>query len=387
MPIMIDDMFDFLIFEKGESIKHNEIEKKALIIDNQDKVNVFDNKQIITDYKINTGDIIQYQGDNWLVITEIEKNIKTFRARIRKAEHIIKTHLDGVLYYFPAIIEASTQSIAENSKIAVVEGNIKVTIQENPMTNKITYNNTFIKMGSKWRVNGFTSEHKGLKYLYCSKIEFSESDDRLEEISDRWLYEPKHSYILSVEPKEIILNENQTQQITTTITDNNNPVINPAITYTSDDTNIVMVDSNGLVTAKLEGTCNISISFSGLDGKVYSKDIPVIVKKIITDSITYDLLPTASMGLVIKKSNTNTFTGKKYNNGVEVAAVFDFAVDLQGLTTSQVSIVETTDQYIKIKNVEIDTTTPVKTIIVRCKEKGKTIWDVEKIVELKGIWG
>lgn len=365
-----------------KNIKVNNIDRLAIIEDDKEKT--IDYKTIITDFSIFTGNIVQYQNYNWIIVSEVSNN-NTYKATIRRADHIIKMYIDDILNRIPAIIESSTQTIAESSQISVVEGNIKVTVQDNSITNKITYENTFIKMGSKWKVNGFTAENPGLKYLYCSNTQFGSNDDKDEEIADRWLHETKHNYILTVEPTELILNEGQTQQLNITVSDSNTPVVNPTIAIACDNTNIAAVSNTGLVNPVLEGNCNITITFVGQDNKSYSKTIPVTIKHIITDNITYDMTCNSSMGWNIKKTNTNTFYAKKYNNGVEVSAVFDFEVDRQGLTDSQVSITEVTNTYIKVKNVNVDASNPLKKIIIRCKEKGSSNWSVEKEVGLIGL--
>jgi hypothetical protein len=47
MQLLIDDMFDFLIFEKGEDIIYNGASAKALLIDSTSVINYQDDKEII----------------------------------------------------------------------------------------------------------------------------------------------------------------------------------------------------------------------------------------------------------------------------------------------------------------------------------------------------
>jgi len=161
MQLLIDDMYEFLIFEKGEDIIYNGVDTKALIIDSTSEINYLDDKEIITDFPFKTGDLIQYQNNNWFVFGQVDKHqyLKTYRSRIRKVEQSFKIIIENRLYVFPAIFEPATQSILTSATISVWSGNLKVIIQDNDLAKRIALNSEFIKMDAKWKVDGFTSEH------------------------------------------------------------------------------------------------------------------------------------------------------------------------------------------------------------------------------------
>jgi hypothetical protein len=382
-----DSNFIYILRMMGQKVKINGKEEQVLISNYRDRK--IDYKKIKAIVPFHTGDLIEYQGSNWLIIGEVSKTNTIYKATMQKANRTVKMYIDNTLRELPSIIETSTQTINTGNTISIVEGNIKVTIQDNSITNKIDYLDQFIKMGAKWQVNGFTSELVGVKYLYCSKISFSEEDDKENEIADRWLHEIKHSYVFSVEPKTLTLNESETKQITVSVIDNNVNVVNPTIAYVSSNINVATVDANGLITGITEGTAILTVSFIGQDIKTYSEIINVVVEKvpIIPPVIipTYDL-SCSNTTWIIKKTSTVIFTAHKYLGSNEVTAEFDFELNLNGLTTTQVTVTETTSSYIKIKNASVDTTTPAKTIWVRFREKGTTDWILKEIT-LKGIYG
>src|SRR5665647_3665558 len=127
MQLLIDDMYEFLIFEKGEDIIYNGVDTKALIIDSTSEINYEDDKEIITDFPFKTGDLIQYQNFNWLVFGQVAKHqfLKTYRSRLRKVEQSFKIVLDNRLHVFPALFEPDTQTISTSATLRVWSGNLK----------------------------------------------------------------------------------------------------------------------------------------------------------------------------------------------------------------------------------------------------------------------
>jgi hypothetical protein len=163
----MDDMFDFLIFEKGEDILYNGATAKALLINSTSEINYEDDKEIITDFPFKTGDLIQYHNSNWFVFGQVAKHqyLKTYRSRIRKVEQSFKIIMDNRLQVIPAIFEPDTQSISTSAVLRIWSGNLKVVIQDTNLAKRIAINLEFIKMGAKWRVDGFTTEQMKLLIL------------------------------------------------------------------------------------------------------------------------------------------------------------------------------------------------------------------------------
>lgn len=350
MP-QIDDMLHFLLYEKGETIIYNSKEKIVLIEDAQNKVNYFNDKIIRTNFEINTGEIIEYQNCTWIVISQIEKTEKSYEARIRKMELNIKVYIDSVLQEIPCIIETSTQSVDEGRYINLPIGNIKVTIPFTDITKKISYDKRFIKMDMPWKVVGFTAEHKGLRYLYCEKDSIDTVNDDMEnEIADRWKYEVKHDYKLSVDLESIIINEEDTKQITTTIADTVNNVTttieNPGLTYNSSDINICTIDDTGLITAITEGNCMIIVTFVGANEIILTQNITIEVqpKPIVHN---YETVITGSDN--IREFDNSNYTVKLLDNGVEIPTQFNFTIDYLGNDSKIVKLTIVNDNTCNIQ--------------------------------------
>jgi len=85
----IDGMIDFFLYEKGESITINGAEQVALVIDAIDKITYYNDKMIRCKCQIKTGDPVQYGASNYLIISQIDRSEKTYKARIRKSSYRI----------------------------------------------------------------------------------------------------------------------------------------------------------------------------------------------------------------------------------------------------------------------------------------------------------
>ncbi|MEA4827524.1 MAG: Ig-like domain-containing protein, partial [Clostridium sp.] len=257
----IDKRFKTLLKKQGEDIEINGVLSRGLFTEIEEN-NSYDLKKLFTEENVKQGNIIKGLDTYWIV-TNKDVNIKNniySKCVVTKAIHNIKIYIENQLYEFPAIIKTQAQSINYGQYINTADGKIILVIQDNDFTKKINYNDRFIKMGSVWKVTGFTSENEGLRYLYCEKGTYNDVyDDIKEEIADRWKYETKHEYVITVEPTTVTLNLGDTQQLTVSVTDNGVEVKNPTLIYISSDNTICSVDENGLITANAIGTTEVSI--------------------------------------------------------------------------------------------------------------------------------
>jgi hypothetical protein len=110
--------------------------------------------------------------------------------------------------------------------------------------------------------------------------------------------------------------------------------------------------------------------------------IPFEERTRINSSLEYLLTAKEEMGWIIKKSNTNQLTAHNILNSVEIPATFEFSLNTYSLPNNSVAITETTNTYIKIKNVSVENST---TISLFYREQGTLNW-LEKIITLKNLW-
>ena len=378
MLLLIDDIYDFILYERGEDITYNGITKKALLLDSSSEIHYEDDKEIITDFQTKTGDMLQYQGYDWFIVGQVDKhqNFKTYRSRIRKVEQLFKKIFDGVVKEIPCIIECGNQGIKINQYINAIDGKIKVVLQDNEITQKLTYDDTFIKMGAKWKITGFSTEEKGLRYLYCTKIEFDTvNDDIIGEIADKgkWIY----TIAIAEAPTATVYLGN-TLQLTVSVLLNGNPT-SKTVLYTSSDSTKATVSQTGEIIPIAKGDCVITASI--IDIPEVQCTIAINVDELIVDNFTYTLTGTSSPDTECKLNSTQTYTAKKFNNGVQVpTATFTFSV-IPGTTTPDkytFATVNTTQATIK-------TLSYTYYITLRATDTSDGTKYVEKNIKLRGV--
>lgn len=273
------DDFNYMISTIGESIKINGKDQTALITKGTNKDKIIDYRNIRTDFPIATGDLISYQNQNWVIVGEVYQTKNSCKATLRKAPHVLKIYIHNKLEEIPCIIETFSQSVFENEKIKVLDGNIKLTMQMNNITKKIGSGCRFIKMQSCWEVETKTSEIPGLLYLYARNTELGAYDDKENEIADRWIHEVKHNYNMIINEDNITLEEGQTKQLVINVKDTvdnkTENVVNPNIIYTLLDNSIATIDSKGLITGINEGNTTINVQFENVQKIINVKVLEV----------------------------------------------------------------------------------------------------------------
>lgn len=335
-----------------KGINVNGIDKKALILNIQDKINYEDDKIIIADFPIKTGDIVEYQNLKWFVISQIDTNINTLKARLRKVEQSFKIYVNNVLQEIPAIYEVATQTIMEGQQLNIVDGNIKALIQDNEITKKITYDNRFIKMGSPWKVQGFTTEHKGLRTLYLVKDLFNDFDDRINEIADRWSHENKTEYKI-ISDGVIDLQKGNSKKITTTVTNFGIVVDNPILYYNSLDSTIATVDDVGNITGIGVGSTTVAVKFIGLDNNEYIAIVVVNVADVKpVEVITYKIDNKNQLNddYNVRRYVTKYYICKKYINDILTTGDYEVTCITNVTDLTKIAINNTVANEISINN-------------------------------------
>ena len=121
----IDEMIDFFLYEKGETIEINGVAQIALIIDAVEKLNYYDDKIIRTKVEIKTGDIVEYNNLKYLIISQIDKEENSYRSRIRKCSYKMAFNFAGnikqvrppCLYIYKFIIYINFGTVPYFSKL------------------------------------------------------------------------------------------------------------------------------------------------------------------------------------------------------------------------------------------------------------------------------
>ncbi|MCB2297042.1 hypothetical protein [Clostridium tagluense] len=317
VDICSEHMEVYLFLMDFKNIKIDGIDNKVLIEEVTEKITYKDEKIIISDFEISTGTIVEYKNYKWFVTSQVAEDSDSYRSRITKVEQSFKMYIDSVLEEVPTIIEVQTQGLDENQYITSAKGNIKLNVQDNLITKKITYDNRILMMGSAWKITGFTTENKGICYFYLEKDEFNQYDNKELEIAD--FYKHQHTYkinILNIPTSNLTQTLNLTTitppiQLEVQVTDEDNKILsNPILTFTSSNPNIISISNTGLITPITSGNCTLTVKFNDT-----IKIINIIVESLpIVDNLSISILGESTTYMNMDE----IYNVLVMNNGIEV---------------------------------------------------------------------
>ena len=326
----------YLLSMAGDDIYINNgtIPKKALI--NNLPVNrQADIRTIATKEEIKRGDLINWDGGNWLIISEIgHKRYTYYKGIIQRCNYNIKFNFQGTIKQFPAIVDSRVFDVETNQYLSIPAGKIVVTLPNNADTDNITLGQRFISMKNAWKVSGIDRTKNGLIILHCDLDATDSSDDLVNEIANA------EDYVYTIEitnGDSANIQEASTLQLNAVVKLNGNVVTDKAIIFSCDNTSIATVDNTGLVTAISAGDCIITASLAE-SPNVYD-----------TISITVTALPehnyavTISGNTSIVKNYTATYTATFTDNGVPITQESFFYITADDSSTTTLATIQSQD--------------------------------------------
>ncbi|MFK4305287.1 hypothetical protein ABH892_005472 [Paenibacillus sp. RC254] len=122
-------MIDFFLREKGELVHINGVRQLGLIRDATDTIRMTDEKIIRAATPLQTGDIVDYRYERYLVISQVDRNEQSCRGRMKKCNQRLALNWNGQIKWIDAVVEARTFSTETGKVISMPEGNIIVRLQ------------------------------------------------------------------------------------------------------------------------------------------------------------------------------------------------------------------------------------------------------------------
>lgn len=340
--INIEDDFAYLQNLAGDDILINGVSAKALI--NYVKTNRDEDIRTIASMtELKRGDIITWDGEQWLIISEIgHKRFCYYKGIIQKVNYNIKFIFeDGIIREYPAIIDSKVFDVETNRFFSLPAGKVIVLLQDNAESRKITINKRFIKMDKAFKVVGDDRTDKGLIKLYCDLHMISTEDDIENEVADYETY--KHTFtieILNGDSLTINILNSSELEILTYCTDNGIAVTPDNIEYTVSDLSVGKMEGNKFVcigtgmttlTATWNGVSD-SITITVINEEIHNYAVTIIGD----DSITYN--------------GTKTYTALFTDNGTPTSksAYWELKGD-DGNPTTYATIQSQTDTTCTVK--------------------------------------
>ncbi|MEK4165603.1 Ig domain-containing protein [Anoxybacillus sp. FSL W8-0104] len=178
--------FQFLLDTIGETVTIDNVEKKVIV--NNAKIGDYEEKYIYTLDSIQRGNLIVYNGKNYLIVSDVTQGKLYKKALMRHCnyeiivegqkvceivgwndfgEPIYECHTTESIN-IPAIVDKYTFKIDNFAPIRLPENQIIVTIREDDNTKqKFVANATFDVMGKTWKVIDVDLTRNGLLILTC----------------------------------------------------------------------------------------------------------------------------------------------------------------------------------------------------------------------------
>ena len=327
----------YLLSMAGDDIYlNNDTMPKKALINNLPVNRQADIRTISTTTEIKRGDLVNWDGGNWLIISDIgHKRYSYYKGIIQKCNYNIKFNFQGTIKEFPAIVDSKVFDVETNQFFSVPAGKIVVTLPNNADTDNITLGQRFISMKQAWKVSGIDRTKNGLLILHCDLDSIIPSDDLVNEIANAGDY----VYTIEITKGETSsIQEGSTLQLNVVVKLNGNVVTDKTISFSCDNTSIATVDENGLVTAISAGDCIITASLAE-NPNVYD-----------TISITVTALPehnyavTISGSTSIVKTKTATYTAVFTDNAVPITEESFFYITADdGVSTTTLATIQSQD--------------------------------------------
>jgi len=368
----------YLLSMAGDDIYiNNDTMPKKALINNLPVNRQADIRTIATTTEIKRGDLINWDNEYWLIISEIgQKRYSYYKGIIQKCNYNIKFNFQGTIKEFPAIVDSKVFDVETNQFFSVPAGKIVVTMQSNENSENITIGQRFIKMKTAWEVTGIDRTKNGLIILHCDLDMIDLSDDLENEIANAGDY----VYTLEITNGETAnIQKTSTLQLNIQVKLNGNVVTDKTIIFSCDNTLIATVDENGLITGISAGECIITASLAE-NPNVYDT-----ITITVTSLPEHNYAVTISGSTSIIKTKTATYTATFNDNGVPITEESEFwLTGDDGVSETTLATIESQDPIANTCVVKAGST--LGYIKLWCKNTAGTIISEPFRIQIKNIF-
>ncbi len=336
-----------------------------------------DIRTIATKEPIKRGDLVNWDNENWLIVSDIgHKRYSYYKGIIQKCNYNIKFNFQGTIKQFPAIVDSRVFDIETNQYLSIPAGKIVVTMQDNNDSGNIKINDRFIKMKEAWKVTGIDRTKNGLLMLWCDLDAITVSDDVVNEIANAGDY----VYTLEITSGDSAsIQEGSTLQLNAVVKLNGNPVDNKTVIYSSNNPSIATVDASGLVTGISAGECIITVSLAE-NPSVYDT-----ISIVVTALPEHNYAVTISGSTSIVKTKTATYTATFTDNGLPISEQSEFWLTADdGVSETTLATIESQDPIANTCVVKAGST--IGYVKLWCKNIAGTIVSEPFRIQIKNIF-
>lgn len=324
-----------VVLTDSQNVSHKAIYQQ--IKDNSDDDSFY---LLVNKDSIQAGELITLDSKKYLVMV-CNKNINGVYDRLTLANMHLPLNFIGneVLYSTYCLCDVGGMSASSSSTITILDGKIRFRVPKTSQTALIKTNDRFIKFNGAWKCDKVTAELDGSFSIWCHVDSVAEGDDLENEIP-----QGLPVYTLEFNPNTYNLTAGATQQITPIVTKNGQSVSTSfRMTYTSSNSNIATVDSNGLITASGEGSATITGSLN--DG---IKTATVTINVTSVQVVTVEIMPQKT---AILQSQEQVYTVYKKINGIVQPDIFNIVGSVA--PTANYTLTVLNGNSFKVKNLKL----------------------------------
>lgn len=257
--------------------------------------------------------IPDWNNENWMVTELDPSNLFYNNGQITKCNFNLEYTNDvGKKISMPCVLRLNKRvalGIQEDKYMIVGDNQRVIDIQNNEETIKFKRDDKFVIDGLTYKIS---SLDRAIQPNLCV-ITLIEYQDNIVQ---------NNVYTLNIQESNLSFTIGETKQLTVTVKENDT-IIDKPIVYTSSDTNIATVGSNGLITGVSNGNCTITASLR--DNNTITDSVSVEITDIITPNIEYRFGSNNKSELTVYDKNNYSFY--KYINNIADNTVFTFEID------------------------------------------------------------
>jgi Bacterial Ig-like domain (group 2) len=341
--------FQYILDSLGKDVLINKQSVKA-VISNSTLSTELDDKKISTLTAISRGDIVHYNNEDWIILSEVNgQRSGRYRAYMRVCDYPIKFNFKGIIKEISTSIDGKVFDVETGQFMTLPNSKILVMLQENTETLQIEVGQRFIKMGRAWAVEGIDRTQKGLLILWCKQDQLEDAvDDVINEIADAksWVY------AVDIINTDTTIQKDSTLQLNVSFTLNGQVVNDKKVVFSSSDSSIATVNSNGLITAMNTGVVTITASMAD------KPDIMDAINLTIEEmpvGYSFTITSTSDTPVEIKYGQSNTYNANVYRGSTQITdgsqpVTWTIYADNQSSTTTLAEITSQDGTSCTVKN-------------------------------------
>lgn len=334
--------YEYMLSAIGTDVVLNGSTTRVLIT-NKNPHNKYDDRNISSLSPLKRGDLIEYDGKRFMIISEeAGKRYNKYKGIMRLLSYSIPFNVSCSFFDVPAFIETQSFGIQNGQIMTIADGQLYLNVPDNSNTQQVNLGDRFIKHGQAFKIVGIDQYSKpGLTILTCDKDIFSVGDDVVNEIAGGLACTVE---ITNTEPIEVY----NGAVVQLTWDSKNAPVV-----FTSSDESIATVDASRLVTGVGIGQAVITVQNASRATIIDSVTISVI-----EEPVAYTITITSTNATrinEIKNNQSKTYTANVYNGSTLITdgsqpVTWQVFADDQSLSTTLATITASTGTTCTVKN-------------------------------------